>query len=62
MYIDFMALSNTWNIPDGSGLNLVLIAINILVLGFLFGERAIKNVMPFIIQFFGGKNFGGKKE
>ncbi len=27
-----------------------LIAINILVLGFLFGERAAKNVMPYVIQ------------
>ena len=27
-----------------------LIAINILVLGFLFGERAAKNVMPYVIK------------
>ena len=27
-----------------------LIAINLLVLGFLFGERAVKNVAPWLIQ------------
>lgn len=29
-----------------------LMAINILVLGFLFGERAIKNIMPLVTKFF----------
>lgn len=32
-----------------------LMAINILVLGFLFGERAIKNVMPLITKLFEAK-------
>jgi len=31
-----------------------MISINILVLGFLFGERTIKNLSPLIIQVFGG--------
>ena len=31
-----------------------LIVINILVLGFLFGERTIKNLEPLIIKVFGG--------
>lgn len=31
-----------------------LIVINILVLGFLFGERTIKNLSPLIIKVFGG--------
>jgi hypothetical protein len=30
-----------------------MLTINILVLGFLFGERAIKNVMPFVAQVWG---------
>lgn len=30
-----------------------LLAINILVLGFLFGERAVKNLMPIISQYLG---------
>jgi len=32
-----------------------MIVINILVLGFLFGERTIKNLQPLIIQVFGKK-------
>ena len=32
-----------------------LMIINILVLGFLFGERAIKNLEPLIVKVFGGK-------
>lgn len=32
-----------------------MLAINILVLGFLFGERALKNVMPLLLQWFGRK-------
>jgi len=36
-----------------------LIIINILVLGFLFGERAVKNVMPLIIKLMESKG-GGK--
>ena len=32
-----------------------LIVINTLVLGFLFGERAIKNLTPLIVQVFGKK-------
>jgi len=33
-----------------------LMVINILVLGFLFGERTIKNLSPLIIKVFGGKS------
>lgn len=32
-----------------------LIVINVLVLGFLFGERTIKNLEPLIVRVFGGK-------
>ena len=55
LYADFMALSKTWNITDDPQLKAMLIVVNVLVLGFLFGERAIKNLMPFIAQMFGGK-------
>lgn len=34
---------------------LALIIINVLVLGFLFGERAIKNIMPLLTEFIGAK-------
>jgi len=54
--IDYMWFSGGWEIPDGSQKSNAFIAINVLVLGFLFGERAMQNVMPYIIQFFGVKN------
>jgi hypothetical protein len=56
IYIDWMWLSNTWKIPDGTQQAAALVIINVLVLGFLFGERAIQNVMPYIIQYFGVKS------
>ncbi len=55
MYMDFMWISKGWDVPENSQKGLALIVINVLVLGFLFGERAIQNVMPYIIQFFGIK-------
>lgn len=33
-----------------------MILINVLVLGFLFGERTIKNLSPLIIKVFGGRD------
>lgn len=54
MYCDFMWFSGQW-----SGMTQqqesALWVINILVLGFLFGERAVKNVMPLVSQYFGKK-------
>ncbi len=55
LYADFMALSKTWDITGDPQLKAMLIVVNVLVLTFLFGERAVKNVMPFIIEFFGAK-------
>lgn len=47
LYIDFMVFSGKWSklteIQESA-----LWVINLLVLGFLFGERAIKNVTPLI--------------
>jgi len=47
LYIDFMVFSGSW-----TGLTeaqeSALWVINLLVLGFLFGERAVKNVTPLI--------------
>jgi len=54
LIMDYQIFSGGWNIPDGSRLESAFFAINILVLGFLFGERAVKNIMP-IIQKMGGK-------
>jgi len=47
LYIDYKILSGSWLIPDGTSEQLVLI-INYLVLGFLFGERAVRNIGPII--------------
>lgn len=63
MYFDFEWLTTPANkLIDGVAMSqysdqqqTALIVINILVLGFLFGERAIKNVMPLILQYFGKK-------
>ena len=46
MYIDFMWFSGAWKIEKDTQTEFALTVINLLVLGFLFGERAIKNIMP----------------
>lgn len=69
MYIDFVWFttpSSTMGAIVGGGIGPIplyteqqqtaLIVINILVLGFLFGERTIKNLTPLIIQVFGKKS------
>lgn len=54
MYADYMWFSGQWGaLSDQQQSALVLV--NFLVLGFLFGERAIKNVMPLVAQYFGKK-------
>jgi len=47
VYMDFMTLSGQWHVSD---------KLTILVLGFFFGERAMKNITPIIGQYFGNKN------
>lgn len=56
LYMDFMVFSGAWDLgatASGSGsevamdLQSAFWIVNFLVLGFLFGERAVKNVMPF---------------
>ena len=53
LLIDYKVLSKAWDISGDEQLKALLFAINILVLGFLFGERAAKNVMPLLAEFFG---------
>ncbi len=48
MYMDFMVFSNRWILNDGSQKENAFWIINFLVLGFLFGERAIKNIIPLV--------------
>jgi hypothetical protein len=51
LYLDFKSFSQDWVLTDQQ--DFALLMINILVLGFLFGERALKNVMPLINAYFG---------
>lgn len=63
MYMDYeWFTSPSSSVVDGVAVALytdqqqtALIVINLLVLGFLFGERAVKNVMPLVAQYFGKK-------
>jgi len=52
LYLDFQWFS-TWKLNEQQ--QTALIVINFLVLGFLFGERAVKNVMPLVIKMFEAK-------
>jgi hypothetical protein len=47
LWIDFQVFSGVWKLVDPIESNAFWI-INLLVLGFLFGERAITNIMPFV--------------
>jgi len=47
LYMDFMVFSDKWKSLTETQEGALWI-INLLVLGFLFGERAIKNLMPLI--------------
>lgn len=47
MYLDYMVFSGFWKLSDPVISNAFWV-VNFLVLGFLFGERAVTNVMPFI--------------
>lgn len=51
LYMDFMVFSGSWSKLSEMQESALWI-INLLVLGFLFGERAVKNVMPLVAQYF----------
>lgn len=53
LYMDFLWFAE-WTTLTGKQESALMI-INVLVLGFLFGERAIKNVMPLVIKLFEAK-------
>jgi len=55
IYLDLKVFSGIWKIDSDTQQAIAFLVINILVLGFLFGERAVQNVMPYITQFFGAK-------
>jgi hypothetical protein len=46
LFWDWKVLSKAWEPPNQE----LFLAINVLVLGFYFGERAIQNVMPFLTR------------
>ena len=54
MYMDYIWFFS--GKPFNEQQQTAMMIINILVLGFLFGERTIKNLEPLIIKVFGGKN------
>lgn len=61
LMIDYKVFSGTWVLQEPVMMN-VIYAINIIVLSFLFGERAIKNVMPLVetaIRAYTGNNEDG---
>lgn len=53
LFMDYMWFSEWTTLTSKQ--ESALMAINILVLGFLFGERAIKNVMPLVTKLFEAK-------
>lgn len=49
-YVDLQVFSNAWVIPEGS-VESVFWIVNLLVLGFFFGERTLKNLLPLLKEF-----------
>lgn len=50
LWIDFQVYSGVWVLKDAVVQNSFYV-VNFLVLGFLFGERAVANILPLITQF-----------
>ncbi len=48
LYVDIQVFSGNWALVDGSQVESCFWIVNLLVLGFLFGERAVKNLSPLI--------------
>lgn len=56
IYMDYTWFFNNDALGFSEKQETAMILINILVLGFLFGERTIKNLSPLIIKVFGATN------
>lgn len=54
MYLDYMVFSGAWKLEDDVQRNCFFL-INMLVLAFLFGERAVKNLAPLITDMLAAK-------
>jgi hypothetical protein len=59
LYLDYGVFSGLWSLSDPTISNAFWV-INFLVLGFLFGERAVTNIMPFITEMIKAKTPGVK--
>lgn len=57
MYLDYMVFSGQWDLDKPVTLS-AFYALNLLVGGFLFGERAIQNVAPYIKDIVAAKKAG----
>ncbi len=57
-FMDFMVFSGKWAIKSGTQLESAFWIINFLVLGFLFGERAVRNVAPLVNQMIARRKAG----
>lgn len=55
LYADYMVFSKAWDLSGNPELGSMLFLINALTLSFLFGERAVKNLLPFLKDFVGKK-------
>lgn len=56
LYMDYTWFFNDSSLVFSQKQETAMILINVLVLGFLFGERTIKNLSPLIIKVFGANN------
>jgi len=56
--LDYNVFSGTWNLADPIIKNSFWI-VNFLVLGFLFGERAVTNILPFVTEMLKAKTGKG---
>ncbi|MBR8534050.1 hypothetical protein KDU71_00630 [Carboxylicivirga sediminis] len=54
-YMDYMVFAGNWSLKGNEKLESAFWIINFLVLGFLFGERAVKNVAPLVSEMMGKK-------
>ncbi|WP_035075185.1 hypothetical protein [Maridesulfovibrio zosterae] len=57
LYMDFLWFT-AWKLTEKQ--QTALIVINVLVLGFLFGERTIKNLEPLLLNIFGNSSKGAR--
>lgn len=48
LWLDYMVFASEWKITPDSRQDVCFMIINLLVLGFLFGERAMQNLAPLI--------------